>query len=767
MSNFQNLKNEIANTIKANGNNEIDGALLQEKLLEMVDSLGKDYKFRGVATPDGQPITDDTNVFYVANTVGTYPNYGGLSVADGEIAFFTYNGSWRKITLSVLAQELGDREDIGVSQKCVTEKMTELESVIGLDFFVNKATALRTTGKVNASVEGLDTTDFLPITGQTPIQFFGGWTNKASNIIPLAFYDELKHFISYKTGDNGKNLVIPVEEIPANAKYIRCCANTGSDTPVIYGVTLGSVWEQVSGALTQKFFLSNGTNLNDVISSGIYMLSSGGSYENSPLTTAFLMVASVTEYTLQIIFNYNGNKVYKRKGSSNGATWEEWQQISLNTNAMLIKGALPSADLNTIGVNATYILVDSEQYENVPYNNAIGFLRISTTGNFTLQEFFPFSSNKLYKRRGIVNGTWTDWGEISGSGTVNNITNNYEFPSYENTYNIEVSPRITTDTNNFLAATGDSSDRTVDIVAMLQNTGYCKLGVGTFYVSNLEMPDYSTIEGCGAKTRIILADSGNFALKMGKTCGIHNVQIIGNPLGISVTETIGDRHGILWQGNYNANSSNEAQPYRGLVSNVWINGFNGGGITCYNTGYGTTTNMMAVNVNIWNCTVGLNIEYWSEFHKFTNVRAAHCWYGCINNGGNNIFNSCDFSSCLGIAFLMDNSQGQSPNNSHGSAIGCVFNHTASNTGIGIKILDNDNGFIFSGCQIFYSQIYIKDSTGIAVTNTNFGSSNCAITIEGDGCTLLANNIFQTTPTITKNNMTRIVGCYTRNGVLIS
>jgi lysophospholipase L1-like esterase len=130
MSNFQNLKNEIANTIKANGNNDIDGALLQEKLLEMVDSLGKDYKFRGVATPDGQPITDDTNVFYVANTVGTYPNYGGLSVADGEIAFFTYNGSWGKITISELAQELGDREDIGVSQKCVTEKMTELESEV-------------------------------------------------------------------------------------------------------------------------------------------------------------------------------------------------------------------------------------------------------------------------------------------------------------------------------------------------------------------------------------------------------------------------------------------------------------------------------------------------------------------------------------------------------------------------------------------------------------------------------------------------------------
>ena len=647
------------------------------------------------------------------------------------------------------------------------EQLTELESVIGLDFFVNKATALRTTGLADATVEGIDTTDFLPITGKTPIQFFGGWTNLNSQIVPLAFYDEFKNFISYETGENGVNLVIPIEKIPNNAKYIRCCAYTGGYTPVIYGVTLGSMWEQVGGALTQRSFLPDGTNLNDIILGGVYMLDSSFSYENCPLNTAFLMVTSISTFTLQIIFNFSGNVVYKRRGSSSGAKWEEWQQISKDNNAMLIKAGLPSSDLNTIGENATFILDDAHHYENAPYDNAIGFLRISTTGNFTLQEFIPFSYNKLYKRRGVVNGTWTDWGEISGNAVQNNITNNYTFPSYENVYNLEVNPRITTDTNNFLAATGDSSDRTADIVAMLQNTGYCKLGAGEFVVSNLEMPDYSTIEGCGARTKILLSNGGKYAVKMGKNCGVRNLRICGNSSGINVTENIGDRHGILWQGVYTENESNEAQPYRGLVSDVWITGFTGGGITCYNTGYGTITNMMAVNVNIWNCTVGLNIAYWSEFHKFTNVRTAHCWYGCINNGGNNVFNSCDFSSCLGIAFLMDDSQGQSPNNSHGSAIGCVFNHTASNTGIGIKILGNENGFIFDACQIFYSQIYIKDSYGMAFTNCNFGKTNCEITIEGDGCTLLANNIFQTTPTITKNNMTRIVGCYTRNGVLVS
>jgi hypothetical protein len=102
--------------------------------------------FMGVATPDSVPPVPTQKVFYIANEVGAYPNYGGLSVADGEIAFFTYNGSWRKITLSVLAQELGDREDIGVSQKCVTEKMTELESNTSINKDVDH--------KADVSIEG-------------------------------------------------------------------------------------------------------------------------------------------------------------------------------------------------------------------------------------------------------------------------------------------------------------------------------------------------------------------------------------------------------------------------------------------------------------------------------------------------------------------------------------------------------------------------------------------------------------------------------------
>lgn len=67
--------------------------------------------FMGVATPDSVPPVPTQKVFYIANEVGAYPNYGGLSVADGEIAFFTYNGSWSKVALEDVAKK-SEVEDI-------------------------------------------------------------------------------------------------------------------------------------------------------------------------------------------------------------------------------------------------------------------------------------------------------------------------------------------------------------------------------------------------------------------------------------------------------------------------------------------------------------------------------------------------------------------------------------------------------------------------------------------------------------------------------
>lgn len=98
MPNYANIKASIASIIRENGNNEITGALLQQCLLAMINSLGADYQFVGIATPTTNPGTPDQNVAYVAGLAGTYANFGGVTLADGEFAVLKYNGAWAKET---------------------------------------------------------------------------------------------------------------------------------------------------------------------------------------------------------------------------------------------------------------------------------------------------------------------------------------------------------------------------------------------------------------------------------------------------------------------------------------------------------------------------------------------------------------------------------------------------------------------------------------------------------------------------------------------
>lgn len=99
MARYEILSRAISQSIKENGNNEITGALLQSALLSMINSLGVGYQYMGIATPSFQPGTPDQNVFYFASEAGLYPNFGGVTVEDGEFVVFKWNGTWSKTVI--------------------------------------------------------------------------------------------------------------------------------------------------------------------------------------------------------------------------------------------------------------------------------------------------------------------------------------------------------------------------------------------------------------------------------------------------------------------------------------------------------------------------------------------------------------------------------------------------------------------------------------------------------------------------------------------
>ena len=363
------------------------------------------------------------------------------------------------------------------------------------------------------------------------------------------------------------------------------------------------------------------------------------------------------------------------------------------------------------------------------------------------------------------------WILTSGGTNYNTFTNTIN--QYDNTYNVTVTPSITTDTNNYLQSTGDQTDVATAIVTMLTQTGVCNLGPGDFYVSGIDMPYGSTIRGSGNATTIILLDSvtNGYAIKMGQRCTVEDVTISGGTTAPTITSEIGTRNGILWQGTaVPGESTTSDTPTRGTISNCHIRWFSGSGIYCYGTGTGISNCLNVANVYVFYSTVGVNIAWLSEFHRFTNVDCRGCYYGIINNGGNNTFANCGFSKNT-VGLLMDNTNGQSTNNSHGSFTNCVFNHSGNNNdGVAIQIIGCTNGEVFTGCQLFYGEIIITDSSGIIFDACNFGgSSGTSITITNGGLIMYNACCFKNAPTVTKtgNTATKMNNCYLRDGTAVT
>ena len=116
MANYNNLKAAIDAVIKTNGGQEISGAALNTQLKNMISELGAGYQYMGVATPATNPGTPDANVFYLASEAGTYTNFGGIVINEGEVCALAWNGTWTKQvtgaataeSVSQLGQEMGD-----------------------------------------------------------------------------------------------------------------------------------------------------------------------------------------------------------------------------------------------------------------------------------------------------------------------------------------------------------------------------------------------------------------------------------------------------------------------------------------------------------------------------------------------------------------------------------------------------------------------------------------------------------------------------------
>lgn len=119
MAAYSELVTLINAYINENGVQAITGRILNGVLNEMVDQLGSGFPIMGSAVPTDNPGTPDSPRAWFASEPGTYTNFGGIVIEEGELALLIYDNGWYKADIGqggdpnavqYIEQELTDEE---------------------------------------------------------------------------------------------------------------------------------------------------------------------------------------------------------------------------------------------------------------------------------------------------------------------------------------------------------------------------------------------------------------------------------------------------------------------------------------------------------------------------------------------------------------------------------------------------------------------------------------------------------------------------------
>jgi hypothetical protein len=320
-----------------------------------------------------------------------------------------------------------------------------------------------------------------------------------------------------------------------------------------------------------------------------------------------------------------------------------------------------------------------------------------------------------------------------------------------------------------LYATGDTTNRAEEIKTRLEVYGFCHLTAGDYYVTEIAMPDNTKLYGDGRSTRIILlgdSTTEGHTIRLGDRCTVESLTIAGSVENIELPEPGEEvsRNGILFNGKGRLGS---------VITGCWIYGFSGGGIRMAATGYGTN-GCRITNCQITNCFTGIWIPRFSEYNKISNCIINLCYYGFIDNGGNNVISNCGFDSNNVGIYIFDT--GSSTNNTHGSFSNCTINHSysadARPNGVAIRMAGSSGnelqgGMVFNGCQIWYGGVELTTSFGVAFIGCNFGTTT-PITITGGNALLFSSCLFRSasdspiTVTGSSERTIKFIHCYARS-----
>lgn len=460
---------------------------------------------------------------------------------------------------------------------------------------------------------------------------------------------------------------------------------------------------------------------------------------SSKLTDAFINtltidIYSTTDYNYRINWNFT-NKWQAGFYNSSGV-YETWDKAIVNKAPFLSSSDSILYCKSITGKGISIVEYDSSGTYIQQYGST---LTGAETNELTIQTHKGYLYNFVIGR--FPNGD----------------ASTYITDEYMSTVVIQFTSSVNDHT---LQPTGDTTDRTKEIRALLYTYGEAKLEAGDYYISNLVMPVGTTLSGVGEQTKIHFISGDGVCIEGASDCTFKDFSLWGDDTDLIYVDqpdlpAEGTRIGIRYY----------STSYHGCISNVHIKNFDKAGIYIYYTGTSVRSGKNISNCFIANCYVGLDLNKHAEFYRVTNVSCTGCHIGCRNNGGNNAISNCSFSANNYGLYMYGDS-----NDSHGQIVSCIMQHDR----LAAIYLDGiDSGEIFSACNIDPN-----DATGYAVqavsahrvvfTGCNFMGYS-AISITGGGLIMFIGcnmRDFTASHYTSDNNKVKFINCYNDSGTLI-
>ena len=313
MANWSDLKAAVASIVKTNGNKEITGQLLQDALNNIISNVGLNSSFAGIATPETNPGTPDGNVFYLATTAGTYSNFNGILIEEGEAVILEWRGSWTKKNSGFATQE-----NLSKMQEETEEKLSELGSELSIitENISNQLTSDNSAILTDGSYvwnQQFKSSSFIPIEKIKDVSIYLLNYENGFPIAALALYDSEDYnsavYVLRPTGI-GEYVFISIKRLLekySTAKFVKICQRKNeNEISLVYNTIANPIFnlsDRVS-AIEGEIEISNlnGSSVFTIDNYGIY--DNGQSYWNtSQKMSDFLPLSALKNKTVKIYYN--------------------------------------------------------------------------------------------------------------------------------------------------------------------------------------------------------------------------------------------------------------------------------------------------------------------------------------------------------------------------------------------------------------------------------------------------------------------------------